>query len=325
LSTGKTKVCVIGSVNMDLVARAPRLPVPGETIIGQRFDTYPGGKGANQAVSAARMGAEVRLIGTHGDDDYGRRLREILRGENVDISALRTHDQSKTGVGIILVSNSGENVIVVISGANAKIDASHVQASADVIRDSDVLLMQLETTIEAVREGATIARSAGKPVLLNAAPAGGAPPDLLKMIDVLIVNKTEAVTLSGMDHNTDPARLALRLADMGPPTVVLTLGAQGSIIAHKGRPRRIPTLAVKSIDSVGAGDCFAGALAAAWGEVHQAGRARSPDEFRMVEDAMLAASAAGALSTLKPGAIPSLPTREDVLRELPGLIKKFRI
>jgi len=310
---------------MDLVARAPRLPVPGETVIGQRFDTYPGGKGANQAVSAARMGAEVRFIGTHGDDDYGRKLREILRGESVDIGTLRTHDTSKTGVGIILVSNNGENSIVVISGANAKIDASHVQAAAEVITGSDVLLMQLETTMDAVREGAKIARGAGKPVLLNAAPASGAPPELLKMIDVLIVNRTEATTLSGMDSNTDPARLALRLADMGPPTVVLTLGSQGSIIAHKGRPKRIPTLSVKSIDSVGAGDAFAGALAAAWHDVHQAGRAKSPDEFRMVEDAMLAASCAGALSTLKPGAIPSLPTREEVMKELPGLVKKFRV
>lgn len=306
------RVCVIGSINMDLVVRATRLPVAGETILGASFRRFPGGKGANQAVAAHRMGAAATMIGCVGEDAHGRELRGILEKQGVSVEHVQVREGAATGVGAITVADGGENSIVVVAGANASLTTDDVQRAKGVIEQSDVLLAQMEVPLSCVLAAAMIARAAGKTFILNAAPARPLSSDLLKLVDVLVVNRTEASTLSGLDANIEPARLALRLAENGPPAVVLTLGPQGSIVAYKGRPKRVQTLSVQAVDAVGAGDAFAGTLAVEWTKVREAIRTRNPDEFRLVEEALSVASAAGALATTKPGAIPSLPERAQV-------------
>jgi ribokinase len=318
-------VCVVGSVNMDLVVRAPRIPTPGETVMGRSFDTHAGGKGANQAVAAARLGGSVALLGCIGNESHGQQLAQLLHQEGIDLSRmLQRRDKTPTGVALITVDDNGENTIVVSPGANATLTAKDIEDSRDVIESCDVLLMQLEVPIEAVAAAAKIARDAGKAVILNPSPALPQAREVLRMCDLLIVNRTEAATLGGLEPYTEPGRLALRLGEIGPGTIVLTLGAQGAIVAHKGRPKRVPTLSVKAVDAVGAGDAFAGAMAVAYAAVHQASKTRSPDEFRLLEKALSMASAAGALAAEKPGAISSLPRLADVLPRVPELERQMK-
>jgi ribokinase len=293
--------------------------------MGTSFETFPGGKGANQAVAAARMGAQVALLGCIGNESHGHHLAQLLHQEGIDLSRmLQRRDKTPTGVALIIVDDHGENTIVVAPGANATLTAKDIEDCADVIQSCDVLLMQLETPIDAVAAAARIARAAGKAVILNASPALPQSRDVLRLCDLLIVNRTEAATLGGLEPYTEPGRLALRLAEIGPPSVVLTLGSQGAIIAHRGRPKRVPTIPMKAVDAVGAGDAFAGALAVGYSMVFQAGKAKSPDEFRLFERSLAVASAAGALATLKPGAIPSLPRRDEVLHHALELEKQMR-
>ncbi len=313
------RVCVVGSLNMDLVIRVPRIPQAGETILGGGYRTFAGGKGANQAVAAARMGALVSLIGCVGLDQHALKVREALEREKLDISGVDTRSQAATGLALITVAEGGENAIVVAPGANAEVTPELVQQHAAKIEMADVLLLQLEIPNPAVIAAAKIAKASGRAVILNAAPARPLPADLLKLVDVLVVNKNEAARIMGLDANLDPARLALRLPDLGPQTAILTLGVHGAILAHKGRPRRVPPAVVKSIDAVGAGDAFCGALATWWANVHEAIKKRDPAEFKLVEEAAIAAAVAGSLATTKHGALQSMPDRAEVLAAMVGL------
>lgn len=317
--TSVANVCVVGSVNMDLVIRTPRLPVAGETVLGSSYRSFPGGKGANQAVAAARMGAKVSFIGAIGNDPHGNKLRAVLEAEGVDLSGLFVRTDEATGLGLITVADGGENTIVVSSNANATLTPAEVEAHAERIRGCQVLMLQLEVPMACNVVAAQIARNAGASVILNAAPARAIPPELIRLVDVLVVNRPEAASLLGLDLGLDPARLALRLPDLGVSTVVLTIGAQGAILSHRGRPRRVSTLTVESVDSVGAGDAFCGALAAYWPPVAASIRAKSADEMPVLEGVALHACVAGALATTKPGAIPSLPREEDVRKHAAGL------
>jgi ribokinase len=314
---GQWSVCIVGSLNMDLVVRAPRIPTPGETVLGGGYRTFPGGKGANQAVAAARLlgsMGKVFMIGCVGDDPHGAKLKAALETEKVDISRVLTRDpeQYPTGLALITVTEGGENTIVVSPGANASLSVEDIEAARDVIAGCGVLLVQLEVPPSTVAAAVKIAKDAGAAVILNAAPARVLPRELLKQVDVLVVNKTEAAILLAMDPGVDAARLAIRMPDLGAPTVILTQGAQGAILAYKGRPRRMSAVSVHSVDSVGAGDAFCGALAASWPTVHAAIRVKSPDEFRLVEEAVRFATVAGAVATTKLGAMPSMPRREEV-------------
>lgn len=304
---------------MDLVVRAPRLPSPGETVLGGAYRTYPGGKGANQAVAAARMGAYTSFVACIGDDPHGVKVKAALEVEKLDLSHLIVRPGEATGLGLITVTDGGENMIVVSPGANATMKESDLEAAKDIVTGAHVLLLQLEIPNAVITAAAKMARAAGVAVILNAAPARVLSQELLKHVDVLIVNKMEAATLLGIDSNVDPGRLTLRLPQLGPPAILLTLGAQGSILSYRGRPKRVPTAAVEAVDAVAAGDAFCGALAASWKDVHAAGKVKHADEFRLVDRAVLSASAAGALATTKSGAIPSLPMREDVERVASGL------
>ena len=315
----QTRVCVVGSLNMDLVIRVPRLPSPGETVSGGSYRTYPGGKGANQAVAAARMGALVTFVGAVGDDPHGVKVRSALEAEGIDLRHLLTRAQEMTGLGLITVADGGENMIVVSPGANATVSSADLATASDAVTSAHVLLLQLEIPTSVIMEAARLAKAAGVCVMLNAAPARSVPLELVRMADVLIVNRVEAATLLGMEATADPGRMTLRLPELGPPTIILTLGSQGSIVSHRARPRRVPTPSVVAIDAVAAGDAFVGALAALWPVVHEATRVKAHDEFRHLEHALLLASAAGALAATKSGAIPSLPTREEVERLAVGL------
>ncbi|MDX2130946.1 MAG: ribokinase [Planctomycetota bacterium] len=315
--TPPMQVCVVGSANMDLVVRTARLPAPGETILGSAFRTFPGGKGANQAVAARRLGAGVSLVACIGDDSHGQRIRQSLEGEGLDLRCLAVRAGEPSGLAMITVAEGGQNTIVVSPGANARLSEEDIDRAGEQIRGCDVLLAQLEVPLVAVRRAIHLAREAGRAVILNAAPAKVLPPDLVREVDVLVVNRSEGARVVGMDSSIDPARIALRLPEVGAPTVILTLGAGGSIVVHRGRPRRLGAPHVKSLDATGAGDAFCGALAGAWGAVRRA-EARSTEELRRVEAAVAFASAAGAAATMKAGALPSLPTRERVEALLAG-------
>ncbi len=297
---------------MDLVVRAPRIPLPGETVLGGGYRTFPGGKGANQAVAAARMGASVSLIGCIGDDAHGPRVRQALEQENIDLTGLAIRPSQATGLALITVADGGENAIVVAPGANADLSVEHISLYGQLIDQCDVLLLQLEVPNTAVVAAAQRARAVGAAVILNAAPARALSAELLKLVDVIVVNRGEAARILGLDPNLDPARLALRMPELGPPTAILTLGSLGGILAHRGRPRRIPSLSIKAVDTVGAGDAFCGALAAGWGIVHRAARNRDAEEFALVERAVLCASVAGSLAATKPGAMAAMPTKAEV-------------
>ncbi|MCC7390246.1 MAG: ribokinase [Phycisphaerales bacterium] len=304
------RVCIVGSVNMDLVVRAPRLPAPGETIAGGPFKTFPGGKGANQAVAAARMGAAVSFVGRLGTDAYGTELRSVLSREGVDITALRATAGESSGVALITVAEgSGENTIVVVGGANAKLTAADIQGVSGFIRLADVLLMQLEVPVETAAAAAGIAHLSGRKVLLNAAPARDVPDELLGSIDVLIVNAVEAAHLAGVKAErslleSDPVGTARLLLERGPGAVVVTLGPAGALVAEGDAVRRVRSIEVEAVDTVGAGDAFCGCLAAMLAE------------GKSLVDAARVGCVAGALAATKAGAIPSLPQREAVRERL---------
>lgn len=323
----RPRLCILGSINMDLVVRAPRLPAPGETLMGGPFETHPGGKGANQAVAAARMGAEVSFIGAVGDDEHGRSMLAALSAEGIDTSRIATRTGATTGVALITVAESGENTIIVAPGANATVTPADIDAARGAISAADMLLAQLEVPIAAVAHAAQLARDLGTAFVLNAAPAPAArlPADLISATDVLIVNETEAAALgassfappSPADPPADELEAALlRLAGLGPSTIALTAGAQGALFFHGKEARgRIPATPVEPVDTVGAGDAFCGAFTTRLAE-HRINAGRAGLDRLAVMDAVCWACAAGALATTRRGAIPSLPSREEVVRTL---------
>lgn len=285
------RVVVFGSVNMDLVASAPALPVPGETVLGDGFTTVPGGKGANQAIAATRAGATCAFVGAVGDDAFGAALRAGLMDSTVDISRLRTVP-GPSGVALIVVDPTGENTIVVVPGANGALAVTDADRSA--IARADVLLCQLEVPLNAVVAAATAAREAGTRVVLNAAPARALPPRLLAVVDLLVVNEIEAAALA------DDLDALLRLV----PRVVLTLGARGARFADRDGTRiTVPAPTITAIDTTAAGDAFTGALAVAWAE------------GRPLVDALRWACAAGAVCARRPGASTALPDRAEITAE----------
>ena len=297
------KIAVVGSINLDLVVPVPHHPLPGETVLGGELAEYPGGKGANQAVAAARLGAQVAMVGRVGDDEAGTVLRSALQREGVDVRWVLAEQGFRTGRALIAVDrSSGENSIIVSPGANTALAPEHCAASGTVLRDADVTLLQQEipaATVEAA------ARLAGGTVLLNPAPARSTLTreslrDLLDMVDILVPNRAELAAMVGHDlhdlHAVADAARTLR----GPSAVVVTLGADGALLCEEGAVLLVPALAVAPVDTTAAGDAYCGALACAVAEgipLHEAVRH---------------ANAAAALATTRSGAQPSLPTRAEV-------------
>lgn len=299
------KISVVGSINMDLVVEADRFPKPGETVMGGALKTFPGGKGANQAVAAAKLGATVHLIGRVGKDANGQLLRDALDAEGVITRGVDEHGSSTTGVAVITVTPDGENTIVVAPGANATLGATEVAWYSGLIEESDALILQLETTMDAVARAAEIAHWAKTRVILNAAPAAVVPNEILKLVDILIVNQTEAMTMTGTQPGRDGRAFLDQLLRLGPSRVVLTLGAQGAVFYDGQVLEQHAAFPVEAIDATAAGDAFVGAYA-----VQGIAGADAREALRY-------GCAAGALTTTKRGAQPSLPNHielEDFLK-----------
>ncbi|MER7335807.1 MULTISPECIES: ribokinase [unclassified Micromonospora] len=297
------RVVVVGSANLDLVVTAPQLPRPGETVLGEDFRTVPGGKGANQAVAAARAGARCAFVGAVGADEFGQRLRDNLVAAGVDVRGLRSVP-GPSGVALIAVDRAAENFILVAPGANAALTDLDA-ADGAAIDAADVLLLQLEVPLPTVLEAAGRARAAGTTVVLNAAPAVPLPADLLGLVDVLVVNEHEAAVVAGTAAD-EPAVLLDALLEL-VPRVVLTLGARGAAYAdRRGSRLEIPAPRIAAVDTTAAGDAFTGALAVGWAE---RGAARDADAVAAV---LRWACAAGAACAQRPGASTALPDRAAI-------------
>jgi ribokinase len=288
-----TKIVVAGSANMDLVGLAPKLPAPGETVLGDDFVMTPGGKGANQAIAAARAGGETVFLGAIGSDSFGVTLKARLNASGVDTTHVRT-SYGSSGVAVIMVDHAGENSILVSPGANSTFAGLSAAEEAEIAA-ADVLLCQQEIPVETVIAAARAARAGDTRTILNAAPARSLPPELLARLDLLVVNEGEATAVTGTPEPDLAALLEL------VPAVVLTLGGNGSTYADRsGRLEQISALRVEVADTTAAGDAFTGALAVAWGE------------GRDIVEAVRWASAAGAACVTKVGASNALPSRADI-------------
>jgi len=294
------RVTVAGSLNMDLVVRTPHIPEPGETIIGGEFRTVPGGKGANQAVAAARLGAQVAMVGRVGGDAFGGLLLDNLAAAGVDPAFVTRDPQAATGVALIEVDDAGQNSIVVVSGANSRLSPADVEAAAAAIGAADVLLLQLESPLETVTRAAQVARAQGVTLILNPAPARPVPAGLLGLVDVLIPNESETALLTGLPagDQEEAQAAAAALRRMGVATVILTLGGRGALLAYEGGTELFPAFDVTPVDTTAAGDAFVGGLGVALAE------------GRPLREAVRWGNAAGALATTRLGAQPSLPTRQ---------------
>jgi ribokinase len=299
------KIVVVGSLNMDLVVRMPQIPRPGETLLGGVFKTFPGGKGANQAVAAARLGAHVTMIGCVGGDAFGQEMRDTLTAEGIDTTHVLVHPESATGVALIQVDAKGQNSIAVASGANFQLTSTDVEKAMQAIESFDVLVMPLETPLETIYTAAKIASQRGVKVLLNPAPAQVLNSDLLELVDVLLPNEYEVALMTGLpplQSAADVRSAAEKLLSLGVKNLMVTMGSQGAMLFDGKLESNISACPVQAVDSTAAGDCFVGALAVGLCE----GKSLlSAAEF---------ASAAAAISVTRDGAQPSLPRREEVLQ-----------
>lgn len=304
----KPRIFVVGSSNTDMIARVPRIPQPGETILGGEFITASGGKGANQAVAAARAGGEVTFIARVGKDSFGDQARAGFHQEGINVKYLRIDPRKPSGVALIFVSASGENSIAVAPGANAALAPADVMRARKELARSDVLLAQLETPLATVEAALRLAVRHCVPAILNPAPAQALPDDLLRCVSVLTPNESEAESLTGIKVTDEASgvRAAARLRDRGVPTVIITLGAKGALVASKEGHVMVPGFKVKPVDTTAAGDVFNGAFAVALAEGCE------------LCAAVQFANAAAAISVTRMGAQPSAPTRREISSLLAG-------
>jgi ribokinase len=296
-------VIVFGSINMDLVARTPRIPAPGETIVGHSFETVPGGKGANQAVAAARLGIPTEMVGRVGGDRFGEELLGGLSASGVGCGSVLVDPTAYSGVALIAVDDASENNIIIVPGANGQVGEPDIERLKALLPQAKVLLLQLEVPLPAVVAAAQAAKQVGVTVIFDPAPArSDLPAELYPLIDIITPNQVETGQLVGFEvHDLESAkRAAAILHQRGVGTVITKLGKQGAICMSQGETFEIPAFPVKAVDTVAAGDCFNGGLAA--------GLAAGMS----LRAATRQASAAAALSVTKAGAQPSLPTRAEL-------------
>lgn len=296
------RLVVLGSVNADHVLRVPHFPRPGETLTGHSYQVVPGGKGANQAVAAARLGAPVSFIARIGDDAIGQQMRQGFEQDGIDVSAVELDETLPTGIAIIYVSDEGENSIGISAEANGALSPAMVKRHEAMIADAHTLLLQLEVPLESVFEAAKLARSHGTRVVLNPAPARPLPAELLALVDLITPNQTEAELLTGVkvSDEASAAQAADRFHQMGISDVMITLGSQGAYCSNARQQQLIPGFRVEAVDTTAAGDTFNGALLAA----ELAGA-----DFNA---AVRFAHGAAALSVTKFGAQSSIPSKVEV-------------
>ena len=297
------KIAVVGSSNTDMIIKTEHIPKPGETVIGGNFSTAAGGKGANQAVAAARAGGTVRFIARVGTDVFGDQAVEGFVKDKIDVSHVLRDADEPSGVALIFVDHHGENSIAVASGANSKLSPADVQAAEKAIAEADVLVMQLETPLETIGEAAAIGARAGLKTILNPAPAQPLDDELLRHVSILTPNESEAELLTGIavESVADAQKAAQALTEKGIGIVLVTLGPRGVFVHGDGMDELVPGIAVEAVDSTAAGDVFNGALAVALAE------------GRPLRQAVQFANAAGAISVTRLGAQPSAPSRAEIM------------
>lgn len=297
-------IVVVGSLNMDLVVQAPVIPAPGETVLGNNFATIPGGKGANQAVAAARLGAKVSLIGRVGADAFGEQLLANARAEGIDVTHVGVDETAASGIAMITVDATGQNSIAVASGANFCLTAVHVRRAWEQLEPVDLLVMPLETPLETIETAVSLAHQSGTKVILNPAPAQQLPPHILAGVDVLVPNEAETAQLTGLpiESPEETQQAARRLRELGVGHVVLTLGSRGALVLDgaTGDFTAVPAYPVTVVDTTAAGDAFVAGLAVGLGE------------GRPLVQAAQFANAVGALAVTKQGAQPGMPRRAEV-------------
>jgi len=299
----KPKLAVIGSLNMDIVVEADRYPKQGETIMGERVRFIPGGKGANQAVAAARLGAETAMIGAVGDDAFGEELLRSLQDDGVNVSGVKRVGGTATGIASIYVAG-GDNSIVVVPGANAHVEPADIDRNEDKLREADIVLLQLEIPVETVEYAIKKAKELGKTVVLNPAPAQQLPSELFKYIDYMTPNRTELGWYTGLHADGETLVHAMsRLKEMGVAHVITTLGDEGSAyLSNDGQDCKVPGYKVDVVDTTGAGDCF------------NAGLALSIAAGHSLDEAVRYGSIVSALSVTKFGAQAGMPTKAEAQR-----------
>lgn len=307
-------VAVFGSINMDLVVRTPRFPIPGETLFGTTFFTAPGGKGANQAVACARLGSPTYIFGRVGSDAFGDILLDSMKSNSVDIRFVQKDALQPTGTALIAINDESENTIIVIPGANQSVDHRDISLLESILPQVNILLLQLEVPINSVVAAARTARQHGIRVILDPAPAAKIPDELYGLVDFITPNEVEAAILTGFQLRDSKSiqKAANVLQEKGASQVIIKLGSNGAYWSGPESAAFIPAYPVKAVDTVAAGDAFNGALGAALSE--------GLTESQAVRWGM----AGGALSTTKQGAQPSLPDRQEVLnflKEVKGLEK----
>lgn len=296
------KICVIGSINMDLVVKVDEMPKKGQTLIGSNFKEVPGGKGANQAVAASRLGANVCMVGKVGSDGFGQNLLNQLKNNNVDTKYIQI-EEGASGVALITVDKNAENAIVVSPGANFKLAQKDIDNCIDAINESNVVVIQLETPIDTIKYALEKSKELGKFTILNPAPAVKLGDDIIKNVDLLTPNETELEILSGVSINNedDILKAAQVMLEKGVKKLIVTLGSKGSLYIDKENKIFKKSYKVDAIDTTAAGDSYTGAIAV------------SLSQGKNVEDAIDFASKVGALCVTKEGAQTSLPTIEEVL------------
>lgn len=292
------KIIVIGSSNTDMVIKAAKIPVPGETVLGGEFKMGPGGKGANQAVAAARLGGDVTFICKVGNDLFGENAIKGYKKDGIDTSSV-LYSEKPSGTALIMVDEGGENIISVAPGANGDFTPEDVEKVADVIRKADYVVFQLEIPVDTVLAAAKIASEAGAYVILNPAPACKLPSELFKYISLVTPNQTEIAILTGIDGDIEAGMT--RLNEMGVKDVILTLGSKGSAIWDGKKAEIVPAQKVKAVDTTAAGDTFCGALCVAL------------SEGKTKKEAVEFATKASALTVQKMGAQESIPYRKDII------------
>lgn len=300
----KKKIVIVGSANTDMVISADHFPLPGETLMGTNFMTNFGGKGANQAVAAARMGGQTVFIGKVGNDNFGTSIISNLESEGINVSHLYTTQETSTGVALITTIPSGENSIIVNAGANGQLTADDVRDSEEVIAEAGTVLMQLETPVAALTEAAKLGKKHGAFTVLNPAPAPASPlpHELLENIDLLIPNETEASSISGVEIKDESTAMEAisAIQGMGVKNVIITVGSKGAIAKVDGKMIMVPAFKVKAIDTTAAGDTFCGALCVAM------------SEGKDIEAAIRFGNKASSVSVTRKGAQLSIPQRKEL-------------
>jgi ribokinase len=298
----KPKVVVIGSSNTDMIIKLDKIPAPGETVIGGEFSTAAGGKGANQAVAAARAGGDVTFIACVGDDMFGQQAIDGFVSDQIDVKYIVKDEKAASGVAFIFVDKKGENSIAVASGANFELTPDHIAQFEDAIRGADILVMQLETPVDTITAAAKVAKENGVRVILNPAPAQPLDDELLGNVSILTPNEGEAELLTGVkvEDESSAEKAAGILLDKGLEAVLITLGPRGVFVSTRETSKMVSGFTVEAVDTTAAGDVFNGACSVALCE--------NPS----LDEAIRFANAAGALSVTKLGAQPSAPTRQEI-------------